>query len=245
VPRFAVILAAAVMAVAVTAQAKQFDVTRLDVDLRVTTEAAYELTERYGYAFSGGSYSYLSRTIPKEHIDALHDVAVTSPDVTIEDVTLAEENGAWRIRWTFPSRAEPTRFTVRYTVEGALFATDERNVLDWNVVGTQWPVPVRDIAARTAKLVEFDRPLEPEEIVLLRDYAYPVYGVPSDETNQAIRLCARLEGMMTDPVYEGKSMQGLIDLVRRGFFPPRSKVLYAHLGGVPAINAYSYLYRDG
>ena len=51
--------------------------------------------------------------------------------------------------------------------------------------------------------------------------------------------------MMTDPVYEGKSMQGLIDLVRQGFFPAGAKVLYAHLGGVPAINAYSYIYRNG
>ena len=56
---------------------------------------------------------------------------------------------------------------------------------------------------------------------------------------------SRLEGMMTDPVYEGKSMQGLVDLVGKGFFPPGSKVLYAHLGGVPAINGYSYLYRNG
>lgn len=71
------------------------------------------------------------------------------------------------------------------------------------------------------------------------------YLVPDILANDAIRLCARLEGMMTDPVYEGKSMQGLIDLVRKGFIPAGSKVLYAHLGGVPAINAYSYLYRDG
>jgi 1-aminocyclopropane-1-carboxylate deaminase len=82
-------------------------------------------------------------------------------------------------------------------------------------------------------------------VVLVEDYAYPVYGVPSRETSDAIRLCARLEGMMTDPVYEGKSMQGLIDLVGKGYFPTGSKVLYAHLGGVPAINAYSYLYRNG
>ena len=61
----------------------------------------------------------------------------------------------------------------------------------------------------------------------------------------AIRLCARLEGVMTDPVYEGKSMHGLIDLVQRGAFPPGSKVLYAHLGGVPALNAYSSLFRNG
>ena len=69
--------------------------------------------------------------------------------------------------------------------------------------------------------------------------------MPSDETNAAIRLAARTEAMITDPVYEGKSMQGLIDLVRKGFFPAGSKVLYAHLGGVPAINGYSYIYRNG
>ena len=79
----------------------------------------------------------------------------------------------------------------------------------------------------------------------MEDYAYPAYGVPSTETNEAIRLCARMEGMMTDPVYEGKSMQGLIDLVRKDYFPAGSKILYAHLGGVPAINAYSYIYRNG
>ena len=55
----------------------------------------------------------------------------------------------------------------------------------------------------------------------------------------------RLEGMLTDPVYEGKSMQGMIDKVRRGEFPKGSKVLYAHLGGVPALNAYSFLFRNG
>ena len=77
------------------------------------------------------------------------------------------------------------------------------------------------------------------------EYAYPAYGVPSADTNAAIRLAARMEGMMTDPVYEGKSMQGLIDLVRRDCFPHGSKVLYAHLGGVPAINGYSYAFRNG
>ena len=50
---------------------------------------------------------------------------------------------------------------------------------------------------------------------------------------------------MTDPGHEGKSMQGLVDHVRKGSFPPGSKVLCAHLGGVPAINACSYVYRNG
>ena len=101
------------------------------------------------------------------------------------------------------------------------------------------------IARNTADLVGLGREITAEDVVLKTDYAYPVYGVPSAETNEAIRLAARTEGMMTDPVYEGKSMQGLIDLVRKGFFPSGSKVLYAHLGGVPAINAYSYIYRNG
>ena len=61
----------------------------------------------------------------------------------------------------------------------------------------------------------------------------------------SIRLGARLEGMLTDPVYEGKSMHGMIELVREGFFPEGAKVLYAHLGGVPALNAYSFLFRNG
>jgi 1-aminocyclopropane-1-carboxylate deaminase len=82
-------------------------------------------------------------------------------------------------------------------------------------------------------------------VVLIEDYAYPAYGVPSVETKEAIRPCARLEGMITDPVYEGKSMQGLIDLAQKGYFPARSKVLYAHLGGAPAINGYAYAFRNG
>jgi 1-aminocyclopropane-1-carboxylate deaminase len=117
--------------------------------------------------------------------------------------------------------------------------------IDASATPEQTRAQVLSIAQNTADLVELGREIEDEDLVLMEDYAYPAYGVPSDETNEAIRLCARAEGMMTDPVYEGKSMQGLIDLARKGFFPSGSKVLYAHLGGVPAINGYSYIYRNG
>lgn len=129
------------------------------------------------------------------------------------------------------------------------FARDgrARKVIGIDASGTpeQTHAQVLDIAQKTADLVELGQDITADDVVLIRDYAYPAYGVPSPETNDAIRLCARLEGMMTDPVYEGKSMQGLIDLIRRDYFPSGSKILYAHLGGVPAINAYSYLYRNG
>ena len=129
------------------------------------------------------------------------------------------------------------------------FAKDGRaqNVIgiDASCTPEQTHAQVLDIAQKTAELIELGQDISAEDVVLKTEYAYPVYGVPSDETNDAIRLCARLEGMMTDPVYEGKSMQGMIDLVKNGFFPSGSKVLYAHLGGVPAINGYSYIYRNG
>lgn len=128
------------------------------------------------------------------------------------------------------------------------FAKDgrQRNVIgiDASFTPAQTRAQVLDIAQKTSALIG-GRDIVADDIVLNEDYAYPVYGVPSQETIEAIRLSARLEGMMTDPVYEGKSMQGMIDLVKKGFFPAGSKVLYAHLGGVPAINGYSYTFRNG
>ncbi|MCC4246977.1 1-aminocyclopropane-1-carboxylate deaminase [Stappia indica] len=129
------------------------------------------------------------------------------------------------------------------------FAKDgrARNVIgiDASATPEQTRDQVFEIATRTAELVELGKPLVKDDVVLVEDYAYPVYGVPSDETKEAIRLCARLEGMITDPVYEGKSMQGMIDLVKKGYFPEGSKVLYAHLGGAPALNGYGYTFRNG
>ena len=104
---------------------------------------------------------------------------------------------------------------------------------------------VREIVTNTAELVELGRAVRDDEIVINPDYAYPAYGVPSKETVDAIRLAARTEPMITDPVYEGKSMQGMIDLTKQGFFPNGARVLFAHLGGAPALNGYSYTFRNG
>lgn len=129
------------------------------------------------------------------------------------------------------------------------FAKDNRadRVIGIDGSGTpeQLRQQMRGIVDNTAELVELGRAVRDDEIVIKPDYAYPAYGVPSAETNDAIRLAAQTEAMITDPVYEGKSMQGMIDLANKGFFPKGSKVLYAHLGGSPALNGYSYTYRNG
>jgi len=98
---------------------------------------------------------------------------------------------------------------------------------------------VTRIAQNTARLIELGRELPPDEVILDDRYHAGTYGVPDETTLAAIRLAARLEGMLTDPVYEGKSMAGLIDLVARGEIERSSNVLYAHLGGQPALSAYA------
>jgi 1-aminocyclopropane-1-carboxylate deaminase len=98
---------------------------------------------------------------------------------------------------------------------------------------------VARIARGTAEAIGLGRELRDDEIVLLDEWHAGTYGIPDAKTIEAIRLCARLEGMLTDPVYEGKSMAALIDLVRSGRIEPGSRVLYAHLGGQPALSAYA------
>jgi 1-aminocyclopropane-1-carboxylate deaminase len=97
---------------------------------------------------------------------------------------------------------------------------------------------VTKIARATAELFGLKREIGHGHITIESRYAGPAYGVPDDGTIAAIRMAARLEGMITDPVYEGKSMAGLIGLVRSGDIGKRSRVLYVHLGGAPAIDAY-------
>ena len=97
---------------------------------------------------------------------------------------------------------------------------------------------VARIARNTASLIELGRDLRDDEIQVLEGWAGDLYGIPVDSTMAAMALGAQQEAMITDPVYEGKSLAGLIDLVRSRDIPQDSTVLYAHLGGQPAINAY-------
>ncbi len=99
------------------------------------------------------------------------------------------------------------------------------------------------IARHTAEVIELGRDLRDDEFTLLPDWAGALYGIPVDSTMEAMHLGAELEAMITDPVYEGKSLAGLIDLVRSADIPKDSTVLYAHLGGQPALNAYHSLWR--
>ena len=95
------------------------------------------------------------------------------------------------------------------------------------------------IAKNTAELL--GKSISDSDVELNEHYHAGIYGIPDEQTIAAMKLAARTEAMITDPVYEGKSMAGLIDLVSSGEIGRDSTVLYAHLGGQPALNAYSSL----
>ncbi|MDT7799771.1 MAG: 1-aminocyclopropane-carboxylate deaminase [Actinomycetota bacterium] len=123
-------------------------------------------------------------------------------------------------------------------VAGAALSGKPRRILgiDASAKPDETREQVTRIARATAELIGAGAIADVE---LDDRYHAGIYGIPDASTVDAIETCARLEGMITDPVYEGKSMAGLIDLVGRGEIESGSNVLYAHLGGQPAINGYT------
>ncbi|KAI2622456.1 putative 1-aminocyclopropane-1-carboxylate deaminase [Hypoxylon sp. NC1633] len=95
------------------------------------------------------------------------------------------------------------------------------------------------IAKTTAAKIGLEEDDITEEDIVLDDrYHAGVYGIADERTLEAIRFGARTEAFITDPVYEGKSLAGMMDMIRKGEISEGSNVLYAHLGGQLALNAY-------
>jgi 1-aminocyclopropane-1-carboxylate deaminase/D-cysteine desulfhydrase-like pyridoxal-dependent ACC family enzyme len=99
---------------------------------------------------------------------------------------------------------------------------------------------VAGLAANTADLLGEKMDFDPEDILVNADYNAAGYGVMGAGEREAIRLFARCEGILLDPVYTGRAAAGLIDLVRKGFFKPQERVLFWHTGGSPALFAERY-----
>jgi L-cysteate sulfo-lyase len=99
---------------------------------------------------------------------------------------------------------------------------------------------VADLAARTAHRAAIEVAASDDDIVAFDGYLGAGYGVLGEPEREAIELCARQEGLLLDPVYTGRAMAGLIDLVRKGEFGKRETVLFWHTGGAAALYAYSH-----
>jgi D-cysteine desulfhydrase len=97
---------------------------------------------------------------------------------------------------------------------------------------------VYDLVQMTAKHVGVNSDISRETVVCFDEYVGPGYSLPTPEMAEAVRMLARLEGVLIDPVYTGKAMAGLIDLVRKGFFKKDENILFVHTGGSPALYVY-------
>jgi L-cysteate sulfo-lyase len=98
---------------------------------------------------------------------------------------------------------------------------------------------VADIAARTARRLGIEASVSPGEVVVYDGYLGAGYAIMGEPEKEAIQLTARCEGLLLDPVYTGRAMAGLIDLVRKGEFAKDETVLFWHTGGAAALYAYA------
>ncbi|KAK5065404.1 hypothetical protein LTR84_001242 [Exophiala bonariae] len=100
---------------------------------------------------------------------------------------------------------------------------------------------LRIAKATAVKIGLHEDDITAEDVILDDRYHAGCYGIPDQQTIDAMKFGASTEAFITDPVYEGKSLAGMIDMIRNGEIPKGSKVLYAHLGGQLSLNAYSSL----
>ena len=91
----------------------------------------------------------------------------------------------------------------------------------------------------TAEFLGKDVSIAPSEVTVYDDYIGESYGVVTEGCREAIRLVAQTEGILLDPVYTGKAMAGLIDLIRKGRFTSKDTIVFIHTGGLPALFAYN------
>jgi 1-aminocyclopropane-1-carboxylate deaminase/D-cysteine desulfhydrase-like pyridoxal-dependent ACC family enzyme len=93
-------------------------------------------------------------------------------------------------------------------------------------------------ARDAARALGWDVPLSEDDVESYDQYVGADYGVPSPESLAAIKLAARTEGLLLDPVYTGKAMAGLIDHARTGQLGQNDTVVFIHTGGLPALFAF-------
>jgi len=99
---------------------------------------------------------------------------------------------------------------------------------------------VHGLVQETARHVGVKAEIPREAVVCLDEYVGPGYSLPTPQMAEAVKMLARTESILLDPVYTGKAMAGLIDQKRKGFFKKEDAVLFVHTGGSPAL----YVYKD-
>jgi D-cysteine desulfhydrase family pyridoxal phosphate-dependent enzyme len=195
--------------------------TRLDkaeavlAELRARGEKPYFIPVGGSNALGAMGYAALMRELLKQAAER---------DLKIDRIVVASSSGG----------------TQAGLAIGAALAKSSPAVIGVDVDGKadQLAGQLQTIAWEGRHMLGLPQPNEPG-FDLAGGYAAPGYGLPNPATLEAITLLARLEGILLDPVYSGKAMAGLIDMVRKGRFGPGESVVFIHTGGSPALFAYT------
>lgn len=98
---------------------------------------------------------------------------------------------------------------------------------------------VYELASALSEKLNLASPVRMDQVEVYDDYVGPGYSLPTPQMVEAVQMLARTEAILLDPVYTGKTMAGLIDLIRKGIFNKGEKILFVHTGGSPALYAYT------
>jgi L-cysteate sulfo-lyase len=98
------------------------------------------------------------------------------------------------------------------------------------------------LACETAEFIGSSAALNRSDVVANSDYVGEGYGIPTDGMIEAVEMTARHESILLDPVYSGKGMAGLIDLVRQGYYRRGENIVFIHTGGAQALSGYRSLF---
>ncbi len=103
---------------------------------------------------------------------------------------------------------------------------------------------VYDLALKTCEKLEIENPVQREDIIVFDDYVGAGYSIPTESMIDAVKLLAKTEGILTDPVYTGKTLDGMLSLIKNGYFKDAERILFVHTGGSPALFAYEEELRE-
>jgi 1-aminocyclopropane-1-carboxylate deaminase/D-cysteine desulfhydrase-like pyridoxal-dependent ACC family enzyme len=198
-----------------------------------------------GLAFGGNKtrkLEYLVADAVAQGCDTLVSIGGVQSNHTRQVAAVAARCG---LKAVLVQESSVTGSTQAGMIAGFAAQARERRVIgiDGSAKPAETHAQVSRIARFTAERIGLGRDLRDDEIVLDDRWHAGTYGIPDERTIAAMRLSASLEGMLTDPVYEGKSMAAMIDLVAGGEIASGSHVLYAHLGGAPVLSAYASLFK--
>ncbi len=103
---------------------------------------------------------------------------------------------------------------------------------------------LKDLCNQTSDYYELGLSYDEKDIIFNDNYIGEGYGIPSEEMIEAVKLLARKEGIILDPVYSGKAFAGMVDLIKEGYFDKSKAVVFIHTGGTPALFVYSDSFRE-